>query len=92
MPIKVYLLERAPGTLGGGVQPRHYDRHWTSIHPDIVVPDLAAAVDRAIQAGAILERPPEEVAFGRIAMLADPFGNGFCLIEFHERGYDAMLS
>jgi hypothetical protein len=23
-------------------------------------------------------------------MLADPFGNGFCLIEFNARGYDAL--
>jgi hypothetical protein len=22
--------------------------------------------------------------------LADPFGNGFCLVEFSERGYDAI--
>ena len=24
-------------------------------------------------------------------MLADPFGHGFCLVEFNARGYDALL-
>ena len=26
----------------------------------------------------------------RIALLADPFGHGFCLIQFSEQGYDAV--
>jgi hypothetical protein len=25
-------------------------------------------------------------------MFADPFGHGFCLIAFNERGYDAIAS
>jgi catechol 2,3-dioxygenase-like lactoylglutathione lyase family enzyme len=29
---------------------------------------------------------------GRIANMADPFGNGFCLIEFIERGYDEIIA
>ena len=38
----------------------------------------------------IFEQPIETLAFGRIAVLADPFGNGFCLIEFLGRGYDEL--
>jgi hypothetical protein len=29
-------------------------------------------------------------AWGRIAVLADPFGHGLCLIEFLNRGYDEI--
>jgi hypothetical protein len=29
-------------------------------------------------------------SWGRIAHFADPFGNGFCLLEFLNRGYDEI--
>jgi predicted enzyme related to lactoylglutathione lyase len=29
-------------------------------------------------------------AWGRLALLADPFGNGFCLLQFTGRGYDEI--
>ncbi len=32
-----------------------------------------------------------DAPYGRIAMLADPFGHGFCLLQFSARGYDALL-
>jgi hypothetical protein len=35
--------------------------------------------------------PAADTAYGRIAMLADPFGHGFRLLSFNERGYDALL-
>jgi hypothetical protein len=28
--------------------------------------------------------------FGRLALFADPFGHGFCLVEFSPLGYDAI--
>ncbi len=28
--------------------------------------------------------------WGKIAMLADPFGHGLCLIQFLNRGYDEI--
>jgi hypothetical protein len=28
---------------------------------------------------------------GRLAVLADPFGDGFCLLEFQGRGCDELL-
>ena len=89
-PVPLYLLEKKAGTTGGGADPRRYGRHWTPIHPDIVVDDLDAALARATAAGAIVELPPKPTPYGRIAMLADPFGHGFCLIEFNDRGYDAL--
>ncbi|HEY9219667.1 MAG TPA: VOC family protein, partial [Phenylobacterium sp.] len=65
---------------------------WSPVHLDIAVEDLEAAVARAVAAGAVVETPIESAAWGRIAMLADPFGHGFCLIQFHGRGYDEIAT
>jgi predicted enzyme related to lactoylglutathione lyase len=87
------LIANAPGTapLPGAPASRSYDRHWTPVHVDIVVQGIEAAVERAVRAGAKLERPIQTRAWGRLANLADPFGHGLCLLEFRGRGYDEML-
>lgn len=90
-PATVYLLAKQAGTSGAGGDLRRYERHWTPIHADIVVADVDAAVVRGVDAGAKLEAPATNTSYGRIAMLADPFGHGFCLLQFNERGYDALL-
>ena len=90
-PVPVYLLAKAAGTIGAGNERRHYARHWTPIHVDVVVDDVDAACERARAAGAETERAPSDVPYGRIAMLRDPFGHGFCLIAFSPPGYDALL-
>ena len=90
-PVPVYLLQKAAGSVGAGQDKRRYERHWTPIHPDIVVADLDRALATAIEAGAVLEHAARDAPYGRIAVLADPFGNGFCLIEFNAKGYDALL-
>jgi predicted enzyme related to lactoylglutathione lyase len=71
---------------------RDYDRHWTPVHLDFVVDDLDAALVRAGAAGASLDREIVERPWGRMANMADPFGNGFCLLQMQGRGYDEMLS
>lgn len=90
----IYLLKNAAGTVASSASParRDYARHWTPVHLDFVVPDLEAALARAQQAGAVLEGAVRTHAWGRIAVLADPFGHGFCLIEFLGRGYDEIAS
>jgi len=90
-PSPVYLLLKRPGSPGAGTDLRRYERHWTPIHPDVVTPDLDAALERAVAAGAVVEHPARDTPYGRLAMLADPFGHGFCFIEFNARGYDALL-
>lgn len=90
-PVAVYLLKKESGTVGAGTQQRTYARHWTPMHPDIVVSNLSEALSRAVTAGAVIEQGMRETRYGRIAILADPFGNGFCLIEFSAQGYDALL-
>jgi predicted enzyme related to lactoylglutathione lyase len=69
---------------------RSYERHWTPVHLDISVDDLDAAVSRALAAGAVQEGETRHAEWGSIAMFADPFGHGFCLIRFTDKGYDAI--
>jgi len=69
---------------------RRYTRHWTPVHLDFVVEDISAAVERAIHAGATLEGTVQSHAWGHLATLSDPFGHGFCLLQFVGRGYDEV--
>lgn len=88
----IYLLAKPAGTAASPAssQSRDYHRHWTPVHLDFVVEDLPGAVAQAKAAGATLEQDIRTAAWGRIAMFADPFGNGFCLLEFRGRGYDEI--
>jgi predicted enzyme related to lactoylglutathione lyase len=88
----IYLLENAANTPVSSMTDavRSYERHWTPVHLDFAVTDLLRAVARAKAAGALLERDIEANPWGRIATFSDPFGNGFCLLEFTGRGYDAI--
>ncbi|MCX2781020.1 VOC family protein [Microbulbifer thermotolerans] len=86
----LYLLAKAPGSQASEGQRRNYRRHWTPVHLDMVVDDVEAAVDRAVAAGAKLEGEIRVNSWGAIATLSDPFGHGFCLLEFRGRGYDAL--
>jgi len=88
----VYLLAKAEGTTGAADQPRRYGRHWSPVHLDVVVDDLEAALARAVAAGATPEGEIRTGAWGRIVTLADPFGHGFCLIQFLARGYDEVAT
>lgn len=83
-----HILPKAEGAAAFADGPgRGYARHWTPVHLDFVVDDLEAAVERALAAGATMERPLSAHEWGRIAGLADPFGHGLCLIEMTARGY-----
>lgn len=86
----IYLLEKAAGTPAAAGAMRDYSRHWTPVHLDIVVDDLDAAIERAIAAGAAPEGAIGRHAWGRLAGFADPFGHGFCLLQFAADGYDAV--
>jgi lactoylglutathione lyase len=90
----IYLLRKEAGSaaFAAGDRRRAYERHWTPVHLDFVVPDIRGALERARAAGARVESGVRTEEWGRIALLSDPFGNGFCLIEFSARGYDAIAS
>jgi catechol 2,3-dioxygenase-like lactoylglutathione lyase family enzyme len=90
----IYLLRKDSGTSIGpaGGDTRRYDRHWCPIHPDFAVEDMDSAIARVVAAGAVQEGETCAAAYGKLATFADPFGHGFCLIEFSEEGYDAIAN
>jgi predicted enzyme related to lactoylglutathione lyase len=89
---KVYLMAKAAGSSTSlrASTVRDYGCHWTPVHLDFVVDDVSAAVERAVAAGATLEGEIQSFVWGRQATLSDPFGHGFCVLQFNEQGYDAV--
>lgn len=92
--VPIFLLEKRAGTAiaDGSSERRDYRRHWTAVHLDFVVAAIEPAIDRAVHAGARLEGPVQTFEWGRQALMSDPFGNGFCLIQWLGGGYDAVTS
>ena len=90
--VPIYLLVKSPGTPASETisQLRSYQRHWTPVHLDFVVDEIEPAVQRGIEAGAHLERPITTHEWGKLALMADPFGHGFCFVQFLGRGYDEI--
>ncbi|HLL54657.1 MAG TPA: VOC family protein [Myxococcaceae bacterium] len=86
------LLVKPAGSsaVTGSKTVRSYQRHWTPVHLDFVVRDIDTVVRRAQALGAVLEGGIQGKTWGRIALMADPFGHGFCLLEFQGAGYDAL--
>src|SRR5262249_29307741 len=85
---KIQLLEKPAGSIpfAGASSLRHYDRHWTPVHIDFEVDDVAQAVGRAVAAGATLEDGIHSFKWGDLALLSDPFGHGFCFLRFNANG------
>lgn len=88
----IYLLVKAAGTLASHTssQRRSYERHWTPVHLDFVVAEIESAVRHAMSFGAQLEQPIATHNWGKLALMADPFGHGFCFVQFLGRGYDEI--
>ena len=88
----IYLLAKDPGTPATETitQRRTYERHWTPVHLDFVVEDIDLAVEKAVAAGARLEKAATTHKWGKLALMADPFGHGFCFVQFLGRGYDEI--
>jgi lactoylglutathione lyase len=86
----LYLLQKAPGSVAAANDSRHYQRHCMPLHVDVVVEELEPALERALAAGAVQEGSIREASWGRIVQLADPFGHGWCLLQFLGRGYDEI--
>jgi predicted enzyme related to lactoylglutathione lyase len=92
-PLPLHLLEQPAGSVVGG-SARDYGRHWTPVHLDFIVPSLERAVDGVCAAGGRLDREVQERAWegkpARMANVADPFGNGLCLLEEREGRADGL--
>jgi predicted enzyme related to lactoylglutathione lyase len=87
----LYLLLNQAGSAPAATaaEVRRYSRHWTPVHLDFVVPDLREAERRALAAGATRESEAVEWRGSKCITFSDPFGHGFCLIEFTEDTYRA---
>jgi predicted enzyme related to lactoylglutathione lyase len=87
----IYLLVKSANAPAGTTsQARTYQRHWTPVHLDFVVDEIEPAVERAVLAGAMLEKPVQVFGWGKLALMSDPFGHGFCFVQFLGRGYDGI--
>jgi predicted enzyme related to lactoylglutathione lyase len=88
----IHLIVKSPGTSASDTtsQRRSYQRHWTPVHLDFMVDEIESAVQRTVLAGARLEQPVVIYKWGKLALLADPFGHGFCFVQFLGRGYDEI--
>ncbi|HEY7559944.1 MAG TPA: VOC family protein [Candidatus Binatia bacterium] len=88
----IYLLVKASGTPASdtALQRRSYQRHWTPVHLDFVIDEIERAVEKAVSAGARLEKPITTYKWGMLALMSDPFGHGFCFVQFLGRGYDEI--
>jgi predicted enzyme related to lactoylglutathione lyase len=86
----LYLLKKDAGTaaVGSPAIDRNYGRHWTPVHFDLVVPDVDAAAARAVAAGARPETGHIDWRGSRVLSFGDPFGHGFCFIQFEHGTYD----
>jgi predicted enzyme related to lactoylglutathione lyase len=85
-----YLLRKAPGSVAvkeSGIT-REYDRHWTPVHFDLVVPDVDECAARATAAGAKQETGHVDWRGSRCISFSDPFGHGFCFIQFTNDSYE----
>ena len=90
--VQIFLLQKQTGSSPAprAFLSRDYRRHWTPVHLDLVVPDVEAATERAVAAGAKLEVPVQTFVWGRQACLSDPFGHGFCFLQWQGGGYDEV--
>lgn len=88
----IYLLENPAASVAAAEARRDYTRHWTPVHLDVVVDLLEPALDRALAAGMLQETDIREANWGRIVRLADPWGHGWCLLQFVNRGYDEIAT
>lgn len=85
----IYLLQKKSGSAVSPNAPtlRSYARHWTPVHMDFVVNNISDAKERALKAGAICESECVEWMGSKCITFSDPFGHGFCLIEFSGNTY-----
>jgi predicted enzyme related to lactoylglutathione lyase len=87
----LYLLVKpagSPATKSPAIG-RDYRRHWTPVHFDLVVDDVDAAGRRALAAGATQETGHVDWRGSRCLSFSDPFGHGFCFIQFDHGTYSA---
>ena len=78
----IYLQEKKSGTkpLVSDSVIRDYGRHWTPVHLDFLCENVDELVAKIVKLGGQHEGG-DSGDWGSIAYCADPFGNGFCVIN-----------
>jgi len=78
----IYLQEKDSGTkpLPSSNVVRDYERHWTPIYLDFLCNNVDELVSKIKKLGGSHEGG-DSGDWGSIAYCADPFGNGFCVIN-----------
>lgn len=78
----IYLQEKHEGSkpLLSSEVVRDYSRHWTPVHLDFLAKNVDELVEKIVRLGGRHEGG-ESGEWGSIAYCADPFGNGFCVIN-----------
>ncbi|MDH5325473.1 MAG: lactoylglutathione lyase [Gammaproteobacteria bacterium] len=78
----IYVQEKAAGTLPTTSSDvvRDYKRHWTPVHLDFLCKNIEEIVTKVVILGGSHEGG-DSGEWGSIAYCADPFGNGFCVIN-----------
>jgi predicted enzyme related to lactoylglutathione lyase len=78
----ICLQEKESGTkpLPTSNVARNYERHWTPVHLDFLCENVDEVVSKILKFGGLHEGG-ERGDWGAIAYCADPFGNGFCVIN-----------
>jgi len=81
--LTIYLGKNAAGTnpLMSGEAVRSYERHWTPVHLDFIVTNIEECIPLIEQYGGVKEGD-KNGEWGSIAFCADPFGNGFCVMQY----------
>lgn len=80
--MEYYTMQRGGDMLYGIMQ---MDENWEGIPPHWIgyfaVDNTDAACERAVAAGGQVRAPAFDTPYGRIAVLVDPAGAGFCVVQ-----------
>lgn len=78
----IYLQEKVAGTkpIVSSNLIRDYARHWTPVHLDFICDNVDELVSKIVKSGGTHEGG-DSGDWGSIAYCADPFGNGFCVLN-----------
>lgn len=81
--IEYWTLHQGDVTVAGLMQmsphfPSDVPSHWNTY---FAVSDTDEATKKAKQLGGKIAQPPMDTPYGRMSVIADPFGAGFCLIK-----------
>ncbi len=81
--MRYWVLRPAPGQMSSGIL--EMDEKWSGISPFwavyFSVDNVDAAVEQVRELGGTVHQPPFDTPYGRIAMVADPQGASFALIQ-----------